>query len=184
MSTSYYETCSIQIKLPDEWIEKLQIWSKEVIDESLLYYHPSEPGYGRDDRNHITITIGLDESNLEALETIVGAHIGILEIEATKIKCFDNDQYDVIYLEIAPSSELVQMNEQAKLLVKQRTKSRRNKFIPHCTIAFVQKGTGKKLIDKLSWEQKSFVPFRWVMTEVEMINRDNQSLPLCTSTCK
>jgi hypothetical protein len=170
-----YESCSLQIKLPDSYIETLQQWSNTHISDDLIYQEPNGT-YGRDTRNHVTISIGLKEDQFTKCAAIAPECYGI-KIATETVKVFENDKFDVILLGVREDDILNGIQKQISALAD--SKLVRRKFTPHVSIAFLKKGYGKKVVKQLSWHDRQSVEnFEWEIDEIEMTTQEGGFLPV------
>ena len=170
-----YETCSLQIKLPDSFIEKVQEWSRRHISDELLYDDETKT-YGRDTHNHITLSLGLRDDEIDAYAEIVSEYIGS-ELSLTNIGVFEMQNFDVIFLEVQEDDVLTQLYN--KITPMANKKYVRRSFKPHVSIAFVRRGLGKKIVKQLSWHDRSLLEkFEFTLDEVELVTREGQFVPI------
>lgn len=135
-----YKRSTTQIDLPKEIGGHIIQWGElNIADEDL--YIDEKDGCGRETEQHVTVLYGLtDPTPPEALMHIVQTTKPFL-VEFGGISVFENPKYDVIKLDVI-SEELHNLHMEIR-----RSCPNENKFpdyIPHCTIAYVQKGKGKK----------------------------------------
>lgn len=174
-----YETCSLQIKLPDAYIETVQKWSRKHIPDEILYDDATKT-YGRDPRSHITISLGLRDDQIDAYKEIVGEYNGA-ELSLTEVKVFETNNFDVILVGVQQDDVLTQLN--AKITPLANKKYVRRQFQPHVSIAFVRRGIGKKLVRQLSWQDRSSIEkFEFEMNEVELVTREGVFVPISTNS--
>lgn len=123
-----------------EWM-KLQ----EMIDDEDIYITDSIKG--RENEQHITILNGLYKENndneiKEAIQSIVFTEpIIILQY----LSLFENDEYDVLKFD-TDYKDLYKMN---KVLSNFSHIDDYQDYQPHCTVAYLKPGIGKKYIRKL-----------------------------------
>lgn len=121
-----------------EW-QKLQ----DLIDDEDL---STSDGDNREDNPHVTLLYGLHKEVKDSEIKEKADNITKLNIKLGKISCFDGDDVDVLKFEIV-SDEVHDLNKEFGKLPHTNTF---DKYHPHCTIAFLKKGLGKKYIDKLN----------------------------------
>lgn len=166
-----YESCSCQIKLPDEYIERIQKWSQRFIPDDFLYDDGSGT-YLRDPRSHVTISLGLQESQQEALKGLVKLSIGA-DLVANKVEIWEMEKFDVVFVSVLQDDALTQLYEKVSALAMK--KYLRHKFSPHISIAFVKPGLGKKILRKLQWEDvQELEKYDWKLQEVELVTREGK----------
>ncbi len=140
LQEAIYKRSTTQIDLPKEIGGHIIQWGElNIADEDL--YIDEKDGCGRETEQHVTVLYGLtDPTPPEALIHIVETTKPFL-IEFGGVSVFENEKYDVIKLDVI-SEELHNLHMEIR-----RSCPNENKFpdyIPHCTIAYVQKGKGKK----------------------------------------
>jgi hypothetical protein len=140
LQEAIYKRSTTQIDLPKEIGGHIIQWGElNIADEDL--YIDEKDGCGRETEQHVTVLYGLtDATPPEALTHIVETTKPFL-VEFGGVSIFENEKYDVIKLDVI-SEELHNLHMEIR-----RSCPNENKFpdyIPHCTIAYVQKGKGKK----------------------------------------
>ena len=135
-----YNNVAVILKVDsDEWKE----FQSKISDEDISAY---ETGAGREMNPHITVLYGIhtdvpDKDVEDLIETIKEPLI-----EFGSITSFTNDDFDVLKFDIE-SSDLVKLN---KLFKKLPHTCQFPNYHPHCTIAYLKKGTAKKYIKEFS----------------------------------
>lgn len=133
-----HEFSSTQVDLPKSLSQKIAKWGKDFIDEDDI-----DPTEGRQNQNdiHVTILYGLHTDNPDDVRnTLKGAKP--FEIILGKTSVFECEKYDVVKLDIE-SKDLHKLNK--KLSSCEHTNNY-PEYKPHCTIAYVKKGCGKKYV--------------------------------------
>lgn len=170
-----YESCSIQVRLPEEYAAEIQEWSRKYISDEILYFD-KDGDYGRDTRSHITVCIGLREKDLGSYVPLIEESFGA-ELATKGVKVWEQKDFDVILLAVRESYELTTAFRKLKPLADEKLV--RRKYEPHISIAFVKPGLGNSLIRSLSWAQRSVIENReWILEEMEMVTRDARYLPI------
>lgn len=119
---------------------------QDQIDEKDLYLPKNETGYGKETDPHVTILYGLHEDiPYEKIEAEINK-IKEPEIKLGKISLFTTDDFDVLKFDVI-SEDLHKYNKQ---FTKFPHTNDFPKYHPHCTIAYVNKGTAKDYISKLN----------------------------------
>lgn len=173
-----YESCSVQVKLPDSYIEDIQAWSQKHISDDILYFDPEDSSYGRDTHSHITISLGLDEKDTDKYTAITKDYVGS-SLSTKNVVVWNTDKFDLICLTLLPSDVINTINTELTTLADKRIA--RRKFTPHISIAFIRKGLGNRLIRKMSWHDKHVIEDReWSMDELELVTREGRFVPLHT----
>lgn len=129
-------------------IRKMQ----DLIDDEDLYNDPENPNrFGKQDDVHITALYGLvseqDDENAATPEDIEKTVIEYkpFTVQISEISMFDNEKFDVVKIAVVPSDELVALHEELKEFPY---KSDFDVYVPHITLAYCLKGTGKKYLKK------------------------------------
>lgn len=129
-------------------IRKMQ---DEIADED-LYNDPENPNrFGKQDDVHITALYGLvseqddeDAATPEDVEKVVMKYKPFT-VQISEISMFDNEKFDVVKIAVIPSDELIALHEELKEFPY---KSDFDTYVPHITLAYCLKGTGKKYLKK------------------------------------
>jgi 2'-5' RNA ligase len=130
------EFSSTQINLPDALANDIKKWGKTFIPDDDLY---TENGHGREEEIHVTVLYGLhSDDSKEARDALKDE--SSMEIELKETSIFEADKFDVVKFTVQ-SKDLVGANK--KLSTCDHTNDH-GSYSPHCTIAYVKKGTGKK----------------------------------------
>jgi 2'-5' RNA ligase len=125
---------------PNTIKEKITNYSKKNIPQKDLY----EPEGGLETHSHITILYGLKNTDCQKVQEKL-KKTKSFPVKIGKISKFDNkDAYDVLKLDISGEG-LFALN---KTLSKIPHHSSYNEYKPHCTLAYVKKGSCRDLISK------------------------------------
>ncbi len=135
-------SCTMAI-FPKDLAEKTIKIAMDISDASL--YDPKDDGqkYGREVEPHITVKYGTHTDDPEEIKEAL-KDIGFIRAKLGRISLFDtNEDYDVVKIDVV-SSDL----EKANKLISDKCKNTDSypKYIPHATIAYVEKGTCEHLI--------------------------------------
>lgn len=132
---------SVLIVLNDNDSKKILSWSRRNIPTSKLVYN--DRAEGRETNTHVTVLYGLHNDTPERVKKIAKS-IKPFHIKLGKISKFEGLDYDVIKIEVI-GSDLIKANKKiAKLPHTNKYKT----YVPHCTIAYVKKGSCDHLLDK------------------------------------
>lgn len=139
---SAYRKGCLMLKFPDQgWDEAC----KTLISEEDLY-KDTEGGYGFETDPHITVLYGFDpkytgEEVQESLNNFLSTNP--IRVRLKGISCFENENrpYDVVKWDVE-SEDLELLN--AYLKTQFDYENEFDTYIPHMTIAYVNKGEGKK----------------------------------------
>jgi len=124
----------IAIRLPKMPSKKIQKWGKDNIPDSVLF---KEEGKGRETDTHITVIYGVCDNGVESVKEIAKNYKSI-KINLGKVTYFKKSpDFDVVKIEII-SEDLRRLHEDIKR--KLDVTESFDKYQPHCTIAYVEKG--------------------------------------------
>lgn len=119
-------------------------------DEITSYIDPNDVYTGGDDTHgiqetpHVTILYGLHkEVTPEMVKSVFENYSDTINIEVDGINIFENKDYDVVKFNVRPDGALQELHD--KLSEFPNSNSFPD-YKPHITIAYVNKGTGKKYI--------------------------------------
>jgi 2'-5' RNA ligase len=143
-----YGCCLLNFDFPE--MEEIQ----HMIDPDDIYNDPDNPSrFGLEDKPHVTLLYGfndggdnkyLDKSQVDKILDISSSIDG--EILLTNLSIFANDNYDVLKFE-AECEELNRINKDLMDNFDYTTDF--PDYKPHCTIAYLKPGTGKKYINRI-----------------------------------
>ncbi len=123
-------------------------WTRNHIDKKDLY----EPEGGIEKESHVTILYGLHTNNPDDIKPI-SQNIKPFEIKLGKISKFEAPEYDVLKIEVI-SSNLHRFNKKLKEL---EYTSKYKEYIPHCTLAYIKKGSCSELLWSKNFQNKKFL---------------------------
>ncbi len=121
-------------------------WAKKHIKEEDFY----EPEGGLEEESHVTVLYGLHTSKPDEVKKIL-KNIKPFRIRLGKISKFEAAEYDVLKIEV----EGVVLRKLNKEFKKLPYTSKFPTYIPHCTLAYVKKGTCKDLVGNRDFSGKS-----------------------------
>lgn len=135
-----HEFSSTQVNLPETLAAQICQWNHDLIPNSDLYINGDD--YGREDEFHVTVLFGLHANNADGVKKVLLGEKPIkLTLGSTSI--FEGDKYDVVKVSVE-SNDLCRLN---KILRKSCEHTQTHpKYIPHCTLAYVKRGLGKKYV--------------------------------------
>lgn len=123
-------------------------------------YEPEDPTKGLEKRSHITIAYGFTAQDYpqDVFHCTILRNSDDTErvprVILKSITKFDNEEYDVLKWDVE-SPDLVQIN--ATIEANYQLENDYDSFHPHCTLAYLRKGTADKYIEKFK-EYKDIVP--------------------------
>ena len=133
-----YSFSSTQIDFDDNDRKKILSWSRKNIPHSKLVFN--DHAEGRETNTHVTVLYGLHTITPEPVQKVV-KKIKPFHIKLGKISKFEGVDYDVIKVDVV-SSDLFKANKELAKLPH----TSKYKYSPHCTIAYVKKGSCDHLL--------------------------------------
>jgi 2'-5' RNA ligase len=107
--------------------------------------------FGKEKEPHVTVLYGINDSS--AYETIRSDceknNVDPIKIKLSKISVFDNPEFDVLKFDVE-SADIHKLNKKVCSLVEYENDF--PDYHPHCTIAYLKKGLGKKYVDSLKFD--------------------------------
>mgnify|MGYP001562947279 CR=1 FL=1 len=132
---------STQIDFDANDSKKILSWSYRNIPQGKLVHNDNAEG--RETNIHVTVLYGLHATTPETIKK-AATKIKPFHIKLGKISKFEAAGYDVIKIEII-SSDLMKAN---KIMAKLSHTNKYKDYSPHCTIAYVKKGSCDHLLGK------------------------------------
>jgi 2'-5' RNA ligase len=126
---------STQIDLPSALAEKVIQWGEQFVPDDCL------ADDGREDVPHVTTLFGLHTNNPLIVENAVRG-FGEFELRFGLVSRFECPEYDVLKLDVQ-SDGVRRLN--ARLSESCENTQTHPTYIPHCTIAYVKKGSCRNL---------------------------------------
>lgn len=144
-----HDFSSVQVDFPEGISRQIVRFGKDLIDDGDIYKSDGE--YGREDEVHVTVLYGLHDRLPDKVREILKDEDPItLRLGSTSV--FNNNpEFDVVKLGIE-SDDLHRIN--SKLCRNCEYTNDYPKYQPHCTLAYVKKGTGKKYSGNDSFKGK------------------------------
>ena len=130
-----HEFSSTQVNLPESIAKKIREWGRQHIASGDI--HPEE---GNEDEIHVTVLFGLHDNEPDEVEEALTDEPPV-RLTLGKTSIFECDDYDVVKLDVE-SEDLHRIN--AKLQKHCVYTATHPTYKPHCTIAYVKKGMGKR----------------------------------------
>ena len=129
-----HEFSSTQVNLPLMLSSKITRWAKSLIDKDDLF------GDGFEDEPHVTVLFGLHSNEPDQVKELLKDEPPVeLVLQSTSI--FETDEFDVVKLGVE-SEDLARLHN--KIADHCEFTATHQKYSPHCTLAYVKKGCGKK----------------------------------------
>jgi 2'-5' RNA ligase len=154
----------VMVRIPESLAQKINQFSNDHIPDEKLYTKGKD--YGREKESHITVLYGLKDKDIDQVKTLL-RKIHQFPIHLGPIEKFSNkDEYDVIKIPIL-GEELFRANLLLKHIDHHSTY---NEFKPHCTLAYVQKGSCDDLIGNDFFVETEFKVKRMDFVDTDMIS--------------
>ena len=161
-----YSYSSVQIPLPDRIAGMMAEFAAEIPEEDLA----SDEGI--EDDAHVTVKYGLHTDDAADVSDVLDDFDTTIELELGETRCFEGDEYDVLYVEVN-SPTLAQLNEHISQSLE--VTDTHDEYVPHATIAYLQPGAGAKYVgdqrfvgEKTSVRSLVFSPAEGEDTSVEL----------------
>jgi 2'-5' RNA ligase len=138
--SSGYEYGCVMIEVPvSNWNELTNsIDSKDV-------YTGGDDSHGIQEYPHLTLLYGLEKGVTEdQVKSVIDNFKGEIKIEIDGINLFENEQFDVLKFNVVSDAGLQQLHDE---LSKLPNTDKFPIYKPHITIAYLNKGMGKKYVN-------------------------------------
>lgn len=172
MRSVQYDFSSVHIDLPIDLGDEIIAWGKQQIPDKVLFKDPKNSFWGREDELHVTILYGIHSKNhqptFQLLENEKPIHVRLQNIHVFKEKWFD-----VVTISV-DSYDLERLN--AKLKGSIKYSNRHKTYIPHITIAYVNKGEGDNL------KYSTFSKSKFIVDVAVFSSKDGSRIPLKLKT--
>lgn len=143
---------SIQLNLPENLADQIISWGYDNIPEKFVFFNPDRPSFGREDNIHITVLYGIAD-NKHGVAASLLKNTKPFVVKLGKTSLFTNDVFDVLKIDVE-SPDLHQINSiLSKNIDVMQTYP---KYIPHVTIAYLNKNKGKEYKDIAEFEGEKF----------------------------
>lgn len=147
-----YKLSSTQIYIPNFLSEEVLKFTLSIPQEDL---YVEEEGHGRELEVHVTIKYGLTTDNASEVKTATEDYDGkYINGKLGEVSLFEGKDTDFDVVKIDVESE--DLHELNKLFSYLDNEDSHPEYIPHCTIAYVKKGKGKKYVGKQGFTGKTF----------------------------
>ena len=151
-----YEYSCLKLQVPNDIAEKILKFGLEIPEEEI--YNDETNKYGRELDCHITVKYGFTTNDVKEIDfnNLADSYSKNIQVKLGSINIFSGEEndtpYDVIKIDVE-SGDLSKLN---KVVSKLENKDTHPDYKPHCTIAYVKKGIGKKYIGKEDFKDLTF----------------------------
>lgn len=128
--------------------------------------------YGKETELHITLLYGihLDDGVRKSILDHYKSNFNVPKITGVSVSLFEKEEYDVLKYDIELTPELTALNEY--LTSNYEFTTSYPDYHPHCTIAYLKKGTGQKYVDSFAVPQDFMIKnylwsedkFKWTLS--------------------
>ena len=128
-------------------------WSHEFISDDMLYVHPHDLTFGREDEIHTTVLYGLHTNDYHKIKKILAKEKPVY-CTLGNVSLFQSSPFfDVLKIDVH-SKDLHKLN----ILLESRLKTTPMypSYIPHVTIAYVNKGAARQFTDSAEFAGRTF----------------------------
>ena len=137
-----HEFGCVMIEIP------MKDWTKitSVIDKDDVYVDMTESIQGIETDPHLTILYGLKKgTSLKDVKDKL-SNYGPIEIQIDGVDTFESEKYEVVKFNVKKTKELEKMFKSISELPNENIFPN---YVPHITISYVKKGSGKKYTKKV-----------------------------------
>jgi 2'-5' RNA ligase len=132
---------SVQTILPEKLTDHIISWGYDNIPDKFLFFNPDRPYFGREEDIHITIIYGISSKNKISNIRNLLKNINPFVVHLKEVSLFSNEIFDVLKIDV-DSPELHQIN--SILFRNLDVVQIYPKYIPHVTIAYLNRNEGEK----------------------------------------
>ena len=118
----------------------------KAISEKDIYQDPEDSTFGLEIESHVTLLYGLHSDEIGDKEVFDACGKNFNKLTLTNLSLFSNEKYDVLKFDVK-GKELFKANER---LSKFPHTTNFPEYHPHCTVAYLKSGHGKKVIKELN----------------------------------
>lgn len=140
-----YEYGCVMAQIHPHHAGKILDFNNKIIGENILYTEEGE-NYGRESDPHVTIKYGLTENYDENYMRECLKEIKPFDILVGKMDIFENEKFDVVKFNVDGKK----LREIRKIFDCLPNEDKYPEYNPHMTLAYVQKGQGRKYKNKSS----------------------------------
>lgn len=105
-------------------------------------YLPDDPSHGVETNPHLTLLYGINpEVTNDQVKSVIDNFNEEIQVEINGVGIFENKDFDVVKLNVVPSGPIQHIHDE---LSKLPNSDQYPKYVPHITLAYIKKGSGKK----------------------------------------
>jgi hypothetical protein len=138
-----YEFSCLMLDIPSPFSDFVSKWGETYIDEGDLYIDHDNFIEGLEDTPHVTVKYGIHSPDKECVSEYIKS-INDITIRLGNISKFESDDFDVLHIEV-DSDDLVNLNKEITENIE--CTDTFPEYIPHCTLAYVKKGSCDDMLD-------------------------------------
>lgn len=149
-----YDFSSVHIDVPIKLAQEIVEWGEKVIPDAVLFQDPKTMLLGREDEPHVTVLYGIHTRYPRQIYQVLRNEQSI-HIQLHDVHVFNEmEWFDVVTIKVS-SPELERLN--AKLRGQIKHFNRYKTYIPHITLAYVEKSSARglehnsKFLDQHFW---------------------------------
>lgn len=149
----HYDYSSLMVRLPETLSDNIISWGFDHLPNEIIFTDPEDPSFGREDDIHITVIYGLHTDSIKDVSPLFSSE---KQFECTlgKIAMFTkNDKFDVLIVEVE-CDKLHKLNDRMQKSLQATVNH--PVYVPHVTIAYLKKGTGKKYVGNEFFKGEKF----------------------------
>lgn len=148
-----YKYSSLLINLPESLCDDIISWGFDYIPNEKLISNPKIPSFGREDDTHITLLYGIHTENPKSFDFWI-SYEKPFECKLGKIDILTKSNYFDVLVVSVDSEELHKLNSKLRQVIEYTDSF--YEYIPHVTIAYINKGTGKQYVGDTTFEGINF----------------------------
>lgn len=147
-----YDNSSTQVQVPQPLAGSIIAWGQKNIPEGNLH-NDGDNSKGRENDIHATLLYGLKTSNPDDVKKVLSG-FKPFEVRLGLVTAFmDKPEYDVVKID-AEAPDLIQMHY--ALRVELKNVNSFPSYAPHCTVAYVNKGSATDILGDETFRDQKF----------------------------
>lgn len=138
---TYTYSCAM-LNLSDNVAPIFTYWAKKTVPKENLFINLDQGMEGFEDTPHTTVKYGLHDETADKITELIKG-FGPIKLNFENVTKFEiNPDFDVLKVDVA-SDKLMRLN---KIISNNMESTDKYEYIPHVTLAYVEKGTCKDLV--------------------------------------